>query len=74
MKLPKFSYVNVAGQENEEEMIAQRLEQLAKRAKEQAECGQNEKAAETMRELESLMKEYGFEYKEERQSTVSVIY
>ena len=34
MKLPKFSYVNVAGQENEEEMIAQRLEQLAKRAKE----------------------------------------
>ena len=66
LKLPQFSYVDVAGQEAqgqgvEREIVAERLEELAMRGKRELEVGEKEKAAETMREMKALMEEYGFE-------------
>jgi len=65
LRLPNLSFVDIAGQEalNEEELV-KKLELLAERGKLELERGDKEKAAETRIELNSLMKNYGFEYKE----------
>lgn len=65
LKLPKFSYVDVAGQETisakEREIVAARLEELALRGKEELEMGEKELAEETMNEMKALMEQCGFE-------------
>ncbi len=69
LKLPNFRYVDVAGQEaplsaaagKERQMVATRLEELAKRGKAELEMGEKEQAEETMKEMKALMEKYGFE-------------
>ena len=68
LKLPKFSYVDVAGQEKDvsEDMVVAKLEELTVRMRQELELGDKEKAATTMKEMDSLMEQYGFEYKQDR--------
>ncbi len=65
MKLPKLSYVEVAGQENEvaEEIVVARLEELAMEMRLKLEAGDKERATEIMQEMNELMEQYGFDYK-----------
>ncbi len=65
LKLPKLSYVEVAGQEKEvpEEIIVARLEELATEMRLKLEAGDREKATEIMQEMNELMEQYGFDYK-----------
>ena len=65
LKLPRLSFVDVAGQEKlpeSEEIVAQNLQTLAMRGKQELDAGEKEKAAKTMEELNALMEDYGFEY------------
>jgi len=65
LKLPKFSYVDVAGQDNTStadlEAVAEELQQLAMRGKRELEAGEEEKAAMTMKEMKVLMEANGIE-------------
>ena len=68
LKLPKFSYVDVAGQEKDvsEDVVVAKLEELTVRMRQELELGDKEKAAASMKEMDSLMEQYGFEYKQDR--------
>lgn len=67
LRLPNLSFVDIAGQDvlNEEE-IAKKLDLLVERGRMELERGDKDKAAQTKKELNTLMKNYGFEYKEEQ--------
>ena len=62
LKLPKLSFVDVAGQEvvNEEDVV-KKLELLAQRGRDELEAGDKVKAAQTRDEINSLMVDNGFE-------------
>ena len=62
LKLPKLSFVDVAGQEvvNEEDVV-KKLELLAQRGRDELEAGDKVKAAQTRDEINSLMADNGFE-------------
>jgi len=60
LKLPKLSFVDVAGQVNEEDVV-KKLELLAQRGRDELEAGDKAKAAQTRDEINSLMADYGFE-------------
>ena len=62
LKLPKLSFVDVAGQEvvNEEDVV-KKLELLAQRGRDELEAGDKAKAAQTRDEINSLMADNGFE-------------
>ena len=68
LKLPQLSYVEVAGQEKNvsEEVVVAKLEELSAKGRAELEAGQKDQAAATMLELNALMEEYGFEFKEGR--------
>jgi hypothetical protein len=61
LRLPKLDFVEVAGQDQSAE-IEKELEFLAARVRSEMSRGETEKASETMKELDSLMEEYGFDY------------
>lgn len=69
LKLPKFDFVEVAGQLNEEEelelSVVKKLESLSAQMKEEIDAGETDKAASTMQQLNELMDQYGFEYKQD---------
>mmetsp|Transcript_5822 Transcript_5822/g.7423 ORF Transcript_5822/g.7423 Transcript_5822/m.7423 type:complete len:220 (-) Transcript_5822:2518-3177(-) len=66
LKLPRLSFVEVAGQEitnnNEELDLIHQLDSMREKMKRETESGENEKASVTMMELNALMKKNGFEY------------
>ena len=70
LKLPKFDFVEVAGQSNSEEeaelLLVKKLDSLAAQMREEIETGEKDKAASTLKELNALMEKYGFEYNEEK--------
>ena len=69
LKLPKLDFVEVAGQVDEEEelkLVVKKLESLSAQMKEEINAGETDKATSTMQELNELMDQYGFEYKEDK--------
>ena len=67
LKLPRLDFVDVAGQNNDEEerIIVNKLETLVASMMDDLNCGDKAKAAAKMKELKELMDKYGFEYKED---------
>ena len=61
LRLPKLDFVEVAGQDDESGIV-QELEFLAARVRSEMSRGDTEKASETMKELDSMMEQYGFDY------------
>eukprot|EP00559_Dactyliosolen_fragilissimus_P007790 CAMPEP_0184861918 /NCGR_PEP_ID=MMETSP0580-20130426/6504_1 /TAXON_ID=1118495 /ORGANISM="Dactyliosolen fragilissimus" /LENGTH=168 /DNA_ID=CAMNT_0027359599 /DNA_START=119 /DNA_END=623 /DNA_ORIENTATION=- len=71
LRLPKFDYVDVAGQEVYDQInedielgMLEKLEGLQERLKSELSVGDYEKATVTKQELETYMKENGFQFKE----------
>ena len=67
LKLPKLDFVEVAGQENDGsfDTVKQQLDSLKLKLDSELASGQNVKASKTMKELDLLMKKYGFEFEAE---------
>ena len=65
IKLPKLDFVEVAGQESiSEDQIVKKLQELQQLMQKQLESGEKEEATITLKKLENVMEEYGFEYNE----------
>ena len=76
LQLPNLDFVEVTGQEKDNKMVddytdglaerklQERLEGLAERMRSEMSVGNIEEAKKTQIELERIMKEYGYEYKE----------
>jgi len=68
LKLPSLDFVEVAGQDNNQEaegMVIKKLELLKMKLQHQIEKGDDDNAKLTVAELNKLMSDYGFEYKED---------
>jgi hypothetical protein len=67
VKLPKLDFVEVAGQESiSEDQIVKQLQELQQLMQRQLESGEKEEATITLKKLNNLMEEYGFEYNENK--------